>query len=677
VSATAVAAVSGWIAERGPVLLLGTSIVLAGGLLAQVTSREPAARRRLGVFTALGCAVYLAAALVPLPRWSWPAPAPPAASPGRAAPLRHEDLEELLASAPRPEPVGDVERAAAVPTAQTPLPAAPAVAAAPFPWPEALALAWCIGVLLMILRLLVGALRIGVLLARSGPAPAWLARAVPLPGRTQLRLARAPVRPFCTGVLRPVIVLPPEFAAPERSAQALAVLRHELAHVQANDAAVQILFALLAVPLFCHPLFWLLRARVRFSAELLADDAAARTGVHAYIRQLLDLAADAAPLPGADAAVPVFHRPSEFYRRIQMLLQRETPLSPSPSRARTLAQVAFTAALVAGSAGFFGAPLPAQDPDTARRTAALRDTIQSLQKEIEDLRAALQAMRDQRADENAAKSPAKRGAAEPRNPPPPQDPFAPVRLPDKAPTNDPAADPYRANYEKYVRDLADQNTNQNVDPAAKRDYVVQQGDTLAKILHDKGYRPDDPRYADALKTLYLANPDLVAAQLRVGQKVALPGTPDAPVENLFDALKNNPHGSDPLLGGSSSRGLAELTTRYLDLQGEVESAAIEAQELKQLTEAGAMSTREARQAQVRAVTAKKKFAVVEKLLLGEIESTKAEIAWLEQTIRDFSGNELPTSLLLLRKAQMLRAHANLEALESVRGGAAQDQPKKK
>src|SRR5262249_6655247 len=110
VSAAAVAAVTavlGWIAERGPVLLLGTSIVLAGGLLAQVTSREPAARRRLGVLTALGCAVYLAMALVPLPRWSWPAPSPTAAPPDLAAPLRHASLEELLALALKHEPTGE------------------------------------------------------------------------------------------------------------------------------------------------------------------------------------------------------------------------------------------------------------------------------------------------------------------------------------------------------------------------------------------------------------------------------------------------------------------------------------------------------------------------------------------------------------------------------------------
>ena len=57
---------------------------------------------------------------------------------------------------------------------------------------------------------------------------------------------------------------------------------------------------------------------------------------------------------------------------IQMLLQRETPLSSSPSRARLLAQVAFTAALVAGSAAFCGTPLRAQEPVSARKNAELR-----------------------------------------------------------------------------------------------------------------------------------------------------------------------------------------------------------------------------------------------------------------------------------------------------------------
>src|SRR5262249_37394236 len=151
-----------------------------------------------------------------------------------------------------------------------------------------------------------------------------------------------------TGVVAPVIVLPRELADRQRLPQALAVLGHEAAHLRARDTAVQLLFALLAVPMFCHPLFWWLRARVRFCAEVLADAAAAGGGVHAYVRELLDLAEHAPPLL-PQGGIAIFHRPSDFYRRIQMLLQREGPLSPSPSRARTLAQLAFTCALVAAS----------------------------------------------------------------------------------------------------------------------------------------------------------------------------------------------------------------------------------------------------------------------------------------------------------------------------------------
>jgi hypothetical protein len=156
-----------------------------------------------------------------------------------------------------------------------------------------------------------------------------------------------------------------------------------------------------------------------------------------------------------------------------------------------------------------------------------------------------------------------------------------------------------------------------------------------------------------------------------GGKSAESGVADAPVETLFEALKNN-RSNDPLAGGSSSRGIAELTTRYLDLQGEVESAAIEAQELQQLADSGATSTREARQAQIRAATAKRKLAVVEKLLQGEIESTRAEIAWLEQAVASFEGGDQGERLK--RRAQLTRVKANLDALESVRGGAPKEKP---
>ncbi|MCA8954063.1 MAG: hypothetical protein KDE27_31435, partial [Planctomycetes bacterium] len=55
--------------EHGPTLFLGCTIVLAAGLLAARAQRTAAARRRLGIWTALASALYLAVAIVPLPRF--------------------------------------------------------------------------------------------------------------------------------------------------------------------------------------------------------------------------------------------------------------------------------------------------------------------------------------------------------------------------------------------------------------------------------------------------------------------------------------------------------------------------------------------------------------------------------------------------------------------------------
>ena len=62
------------IAEHGPMLLAGVTVVLAAGLLAMRWQSSYVRRRHLGVVTAVGAGLYLVSAAVPLPRIEWPAP---------------------------------------------------------------------------------------------------------------------------------------------------------------------------------------------------------------------------------------------------------------------------------------------------------------------------------------------------------------------------------------------------------------------------------------------------------------------------------------------------------------------------------------------------------------------------------------------------------------------------
>jgi beta-lactamase regulating signal transducer with metallopeptidase domain len=93
-------------------------------------------------------------------------------------------------------------------------------------------------------------------------------------GRRRLRVWRAPLpcSPFVTGLVRPVIVLPPG----EAEAGALrCVLRHELHHIRQGDLWVRMLALAVRVVFWFDPLVWRLGRQVAEWSELACDEAVA------------------------------------------------------------------------------------------------------------------------------------------------------------------------------------------------------------------------------------------------------------------------------------------------------------------------------------------------------------------------------------------------------------------
>lgn len=445
------------LAEHGMVLLLGVTIVLACGLFAMRSHRSIAQRRSLGVTTALAVVLYLAVAVAPLPRFSFAsalgevddAPAP-VASPATQAPSQLDGntraavlaaafdalAEGLDADGSRPrsqspaEPGTGSALAAAARDNATMAPAAPRASTAGMASrsrePELAAAPgstnvhgslvfagiYVLGVACMLVRTIGGRLRLRALLAACAPVPAALLRGIDLPAGARVATTARAVRPFCAGFWRPSIVLPAALLAPERAVQAHAVLRHEAAHVRTRDPRVWSLLAWLAIPLWFHPLFWWLCRDVRFCSEVLADDAAAgNAGRQRYAKALIDLAERSTATAVAAGTVAIFHRPSEFYRRIQMLLSRQAPLSTCTSRARRAAQGLSMLLLVGGAASVFGVPAPAQgqgNEPLRRENLELRATLDSLREELRQLRdeiAALQARSNQNAIDAQGRAP--------------------------------------------------------------------------------------------------------------------------------------------------------------------------------------------------------------------------------------------------------------------------------
>jgi beta-lactamase regulating signal transducer with metallopeptidase domain len=170
--------------------------------------------------------------------------------------------------------------------------------------------------------------------------PPWLYRILqsatahwpgPLP---RLLVSRRCSRPLACGMWRPMIVLPERLCGVENREQLKAILLHELAHIRRGDARGNLLFEAAFPLLLVHPLYWWLRSQTRLAAELVADDwAARRAGKEIYIMELVRLARSSVPgRAPVMAATSVFISPSQFYRRMQMLLTRENPLATRTSR---------------------------------------------------------------------------------------------------------------------------------------------------------------------------------------------------------------------------------------------------------------------------------------------------------------------------------------------------------
>ncbi len=586
-----------FLVANGAVLALGASAVLALGCLAMWFARAPVERRRLGVWTGAALCLYLVAAAVPLPRLplsgvsAGASPGTPTDAPRTAstpAPIRTEVVptRPLAMELATPSPTGTTPAAptlAATGRIEIPMSSQPVVAADAAG--RLLAIAFLLGAATTAAWLLLGCVRLRSLRRRCVPAPAWLAAGAGVP----VLVTAGRTRAFCAGAWRPFVVLPRHLIEPTRADAARAVLAHELAHIRAGDCRVQALFALLFPLCFWQPMFWWLRARVRFCAELLADDAAAQaSSVRGYVRELLTLAEAGDARVAHAGALSVFHRPSEFYERIQMLLAREVPLSRSVSLRRRLASAVGAITLVALTASLCGVATAQAPPEgEAAQTTELRTQVRELRAEVEALRQLL----------------ADRGA-------PPKD-----------------------GQDLVTVQPSLQGLGSTQDPRSAREtYVVQKGDTLVKIATSLFGS------AAAIERVLAANPGLDPTALRPGQRLIVPvdprvarkaGTPATDVAPTLDPLT-----LPPIEGvAASARSLTQLldiVSRGIELRGAVEIAEMELAQIVEATQQGVAQKHAAHIAEIKARTARQQLELTERLLESELAHAKAEVQRLEK-----------------------------------------------
>jgi beta-lactamase regulating signal transducer with metallopeptidase domain len=300
------------------------SLLIAGltlGLLA-IMKRRSAAERSWIAHTGLVALVLLAFAPLVLPRWTVEAPAllsEPAPAP---------DTAPAVTTA-TPRPAGATFSAGDAPRSTSPAPTSlsPTTTAMAF---------YAVPAAILLLITLVALARLVALRARAdvlvdGHWLSALARAQRRMGfkhGTALLTSNELASPISWGLMRPVILL--NNRAVEASADAEAIIAHELAHVARMDW-VKLLLARLAICLFWfNPLVWLLAREAHQLREETADDAVLAADIPDtdYAQLLVGVARHECPglLLGAHGVAP---SRNSLARRVARVLDGKSVRGPA------------------------------------------------------------------------------------------------------------------------------------------------------------------------------------------------------------------------------------------------------------------------------------------------------------------------------------------------------------
>jgi beta-lactamase regulating signal transducer with metallopeptidase domain len=298
-----------------------------------------------------------------------------------AAPNRLPPLTKANAEAEGPQVGFDV--------ASTP-PVVLMAARTRFDWTSLVVLVYLTGAVGCLGWLLLGRMLLARMVSHSDEPRPWLRELFESlgsqPQRPRLLISRTCRGALSYGIGRPTILLPEAICQPERTEQLRLVLLHELAHIQRHDAWSRLLFNLAFPLLYFHPLCWWIRSRVTLAAELIADDSAARHSSRvSYAEQLVALLRDYGnPQAGLICALQIFGSPSDFHRRIEMLMQSGQPLKKRCSIMWQLASCAvfgITLAIAVASVGLEGAqadPQPTASDEAAGPTTYDANASESL-----------------------------------------------------------------------------------------------------------------------------------------------------------------------------------------------------------------------------------------------------------------------------------------------------------
>lgn len=147
------------------------------------------------------------------------------------------------------------------------------------PW---LVLFWCLGVILLAIRLLIGLARVRRWRAAASSWPNPLIDAIVTrlvakmkPGLiVQVLQSSQVAAPAVIGFFRPVILVPASMLVGLTPTELESILAHEIAHIRRHDWLINLLQSIVETVLFYHPAVWWISRQVRIEREHCCDDIA-------------------------------------------------------------------------------------------------------------------------------------------------------------------------------------------------------------------------------------------------------------------------------------------------------------------------------------------------------------------------------------------------------------------
>ena len=360
-----------------PALAVASTLILGLGIVALSAAREPVRRQRIGELTVGAILLWLALAILPIDwdvgHWFWRdrvlVEAPVMTLDDSDVLVPADDLPHEISLAEIPYELPNESASAIEPIASTADISggrqAPAVG-----WRlwDYAAVVYLIGVVFTAGSCLIGKVVLYHSLRHASDAPQWLTElynSVVVNRRAQVRVSQRDPRPFSCGVLRPRIVIPSALCEGDNGEAARHILLHEQAHVERYDAVGHALFNLALPILYAHPLYWLLRWKTQFAREPVADAwATQRTDKLSYVEDLTQIVRwRVSRWLSPIGVMGISHFRSPFCRRMNLLMERDTPFSTTTSRMWVFASLVAAVAMSVAVASAIGLPAVANADD--------------------------------------------------------------------------------------------------------------------------------------------------------------------------------------------------------------------------------------------------------------------------------------------------------------------------